>query len=88
MTKVRFTTNIDIYNERGKEVFPQKLTEVPRKGDLVSVTKKFHNYFRDLKLPAQLEVTRVTWDEEGAICDLWYNKTHKEIADLAGAKTL
>ena len=55
-------------------------------------------YFRHEKLPIRLEVVRVVWSEGGvgsvyegetiAMCELWYNKLDKELADLGGAKTL
>jgi len=84
--KVIFTTNIDAYN--GRNCFPSNFETPPRAGELVSVIDSMIDYFQQQKLPTTLEVTRVTWKEYCVVCDLWYNKTQKELTELAGAKTL
>jgi hypothetical protein len=83
--KVILTTNIDAYKTN---CFPANLPIPPRVGELVRVVDVFVKHFQDQKLPITLEVTRVTWGENYVVCDLWYNKTQKELADAAGAKTL
>lgn len=68
--KVIFRTNLDNYQTN---CFPDDIFDIPpRKGESVEVTKVFLKYFRDKKLPTQLEVMNVTWTEEGVICELWY----------------
>lgn len=86
--KIVFTTNIDAYNE--KNCFPHDfpLTMIPRNGDMVEVKGDLHSYYRGLKLPIRLEVTRVTWTETMVICELWYNEADKKASDIAGGKTL
>lgn len=84
--KVAFTTNIDAYSK--KDCFPSTFETVPRKGEMVQVKSTFISYYRNQKLPVRLEVTQVTWLENMVVCELWYNKTDKELADLAGARTL
>jgi hypothetical protein len=83
--KIVFQTNIDNYKTN---CFPENLTSAPRMGEKVMVVKAFISYFRDKKLPTRLEVVDVTHTEECVICELWYNKTDKEIADRCGAKTI
>lgn len=83
--KVIFTTNIDAYKTN---CFPDNLPMPPRVGELVGVVDVFIKHFQDQKLPTTLEVTRVVWKEYVVVCELWYNKTQKELADAAGAKTL
>lgn len=100
MSNVVFRTNIDAYNE--KHCFPTHFSEVPRKGDFVEVLSDFHSYFRMKKLPIRLEVVSVNWREQEpvdresnfsrsttiATCELWYNVTDKQLAEMSGAKTL
>jgi len=83
--RVVFVTNIDAYKTN---CFPANLPMPPRVGELVSVVDVFIKHFQDQKLPTTLEVVRVTWKEYCVVCELWYNKTQKELADAAGAKTL
>lgn len=83
--KVVFKTNIDAYKTN---CFPTNLEMPPRIGEKVMVSEVFLNYFSGKKLPLRLEVVDVTWSELGVICELWYNKKDKEIADKNGAKTL
>jgi len=52
------------------------------------VVEAFEQYFHSKKLPTRLEVVDVIHTEKGVICELWYNKRDKEIAEMAGAKTL
>ena len=61
--KVVFHTNIDAYNERIRP-FPEHISEVPRKGDMIRVKPDFESYFRNLKLPTRLEVVNIEWKEE------------------------
>jgi hypothetical protein len=93
--KVVFTTNIDAYNE--KRCVPEHFETVPRKGDFIEVKPDFISYYREQKLPIRLEIVSVTiivfsffhsYPETIVICELWYNKLDKELADFAGAKTL
>ena len=76
--KVIFITNLDNYQNH---CFPEKLTMVPRKGDIINVTEVFVKYFEDKKLPTRLEVVDVIWGEKDVKCELWY----KEI-DVRAAK--
>jgi hypothetical protein len=83
--KIIFHTNIDTYQTN---CWPENLPFVPRKGERVHVSEVFVSYFRDKKLPLRLEVVDVTYTDKAVVCELWYNKTDKELAEMAGAKTL
>lgn len=67
--KVIFRTNLDNYQTN---CFPENIDIPPRKGELVEVAQVFIKYFRDKKLPIELEVVNVTWTENCVICELWY----------------
>lgn len=79
--KVIFKTNIDNYQ---KSCFPTNITQAPRRGDVVNVTKSFFEYFRSKRLPTTLEVVNVTWDEIGIICELHYRSIDIQTAKLNG----
>ncbi len=76
--KVKFSTAIDAY--RGGDMFPQHLTQVPRKGDAVSVRQELINNYRNKNFPTTLEVVSVTWFETYALCELWYSQRSLDTA--------
>ena len=83
--KVFFKTNIDAYKSNW---FPENLQLVPHIGEFVRVKNCYINHLQSQKLPTRLEVKNVEYTEDYVICDLWYNSTDKQIADISGAKTL
>lgn len=83
--KVIFKTNIDAYKSSW---FPENLQFVPRIGEFVKVKNSYVNHLQSQKLPSRLEVKNVEYTEDYVVCDLWYNSTDKQLADMSGAKTL
>jgi hypothetical protein len=83
--KIVFSTNLDAYKVSW---FPDDLPFVPRIGEKVAVIESVLYHLKSQKLPTRLEVVDVTYTEQFVAVELWYNKTDKELADIAGAKTL
>lgn len=82
--KVLFRTNIDAYQMATWPVIGQ----APRVGEMVEITPHTITDFRSKKLPIRLQVVSVTWKFDCVECELWYNSTDKQLAEMAGAKTL
>jgi hypothetical protein len=87
--RIHFTTNIDAYNEI-TSAFPTFVSDsIPRKGEFIEVNASVASHFRSKKLPLRLEVVSVTWISSDHVrCELWYNKTDKELSEMSGGKTL
>ena len=78
---IKFKTNIDHYK---KNCFPENLTQVPRKGDMVMVNQVLGEYFSKKGLPLALEVVQVNWCELGVIVELHYSEHHIKMAQISG----
>lgn len=83
--KIIFKTNIDAYK---REWFPDNFKFVPREGEFVRVKDTMVNHLRSIKLPTRLKVVGIEYAECFVSVELWYDKVDKELAELAGAKTL
>jgi len=73
--------NIDAYE---MDCFP-KLSQVPRKGDLILVNNAFHNHYAKKKLPTILEVKQVMWGENDFVSvSVHYMQCTIDSAKLSG----
>ena len=85
MLKVRFKTNIDFYDDSW---FPKSFSAVPQIGSMVSVLEFAMAHIESRKMPLQLEVKSVYWEERGGdthvYCDLHFNQTQVVALKLKG----
>ena len=70
--KVIFSTNIDAY----KGAFPTNFVSpnIPRKGDMVEIDRRNASKMVTKRLPLQLEVCQVTWNENFVEVELHYSE--------------
>ena len=78
---VFFRTNIDFYKN---SYFPDNITEVPRVGDYIEVTREVITFVHRKDLPTQLQVVRVVWTEDGVSCELHYSDFQMRDAKFNG----
>ncbi len=78
--KVIFRTNLDQY--QGSK-FPEYFVEPPRKGDMVQVKESFVSYFREKKLPIELEVVGITWKEKTETMNILGDRISKPITVIS-----